>query len=119
MDQREWGRIGSPGTVRTTSFERQQDAQKAEQSIIKRRLSHGYTPGAHRASSVGIFLFASAMITRPPVSVRRAGGLRQGTMRYRRRYPLHVHPLHYCRNEENHFDHRRDRRGVSSWMIFA
>jgi predicted DNA-binding WGR domain protein len=40
---REWGRIGSPGTVRTTSFERQQDAQKAEQRIIKRRLSHGYT----------------------------------------------------------------------------
>jgi predicted DNA-binding WGR domain protein len=41
---------GIPGTVRTTSFERQQDAQKAEQSIIKRRLSHGYTPGAHRSS---------------------------------------------------------------------
>lgn len=40
---REWGRIGSPGTVRTTSFERREDAQQAEQHIIKRRLSHGYT----------------------------------------------------------------------------
>jgi predicted DNA-binding WGR domain protein len=39
---REWGRIGSPGTVRTTSYERQQDAQEAEQRIIRRRLSHGY-----------------------------------------------------------------------------
>ena len=40
---REWGRIGSPGTVRTTSYERQQEAQEAEQHIIKLRLSHGYT----------------------------------------------------------------------------
>jgi predicted DNA-binding WGR domain protein len=39
---REWGRIGSPGTVRTTSYERQQDAHEAEQRIIRRRLSHGY-----------------------------------------------------------------------------
>ena len=40
---REWGRIGSPGTVRTTSFEREQDAHKAEQQTIQRRLRHGYT----------------------------------------------------------------------------
>jgi predicted DNA-binding WGR domain protein len=40
---REWGRIGSPGTVRTTSFERQHDAQEVERRIIRRRLSRGYT----------------------------------------------------------------------------
>jgi predicted DNA-binding WGR domain protein len=40
---REWGRIGSPGTVRTTSFEREEDAQKAEQQTITRRLRRGYS----------------------------------------------------------------------------
>ena len=39
---REWGRIGSPGTVRMTSFERQADAEQAADHTIKRRLSHGY-----------------------------------------------------------------------------
>jgi predicted DNA-binding WGR domain protein len=39
---REWGRSGSPGTVRLTSFERFEDAQQAETRAIKRRLSHGY-----------------------------------------------------------------------------
>jgi len=40
---REWGRSGSPGTVCATSFECYDDARQAEQRIIKRRLSHGYT----------------------------------------------------------------------------
>jgi predicted DNA-binding WGR domain protein len=40
--QREWGRSGSPGTVRLTSFESYDQAEKAERQIIKRRLSHGY-----------------------------------------------------------------------------
>jgi predicted DNA-binding WGR domain protein len=40
---REWGRSGSPGTVRLTSFEQEQEARKAEQRSIKRRLAHGYT----------------------------------------------------------------------------
>jgi predicted DNA-binding WGR domain protein len=39
---REWGRIGSPGTVRRISFERQEDAELAEQRTIQRRLAHGY-----------------------------------------------------------------------------
>jgi predicted DNA-binding WGR domain protein len=43
---REWGRSGSPGTVRLTSFARYDDAEKAERQIIKRRLSHGYTDRA-------------------------------------------------------------------------
>ena len=43
---REWGRSGSPGTVRLTSFEQLDQAQKAEAHAIKRRLSHGYTERA-------------------------------------------------------------------------
>jgi predicted DNA-binding WGR domain protein len=40
---REWGRCGSPGTVRVTSYEQYADAEKAAHVIIKRRLQHGYT----------------------------------------------------------------------------
>jgi predicted DNA-binding WGR domain protein len=40
---REYGRIGSPGTVTTTSFAQQQEAEKAERRAIKRRLAHGYS----------------------------------------------------------------------------
>jgi predicted DNA-binding WGR domain protein len=40
--QREWGRSGSPGTVRVTSFPSYDDAEKAEQRIIKRRPCHSY-----------------------------------------------------------------------------
>lgn len=44
--QREWGRSGSPGTVRLTSFESFEAAERAAQQIIKRRLSHGYSERA-------------------------------------------------------------------------
>ena len=43
---REWGRLGSPGTVRATTFEQEQEAQQLEQRSIKRRLAHGYTERA-------------------------------------------------------------------------
>jgi predicted DNA-binding WGR domain protein len=39
---REWGRRGSPGTVRLNSYERRNEAETAERHIIKRRLAHGY-----------------------------------------------------------------------------
>jgi predicted DNA-binding WGR domain protein len=39
---REWGRTGSPGTVWCRSFVREQEAQKAVQRSIRRRLRHGY-----------------------------------------------------------------------------
>lgn len=39
---REWGRRGSPGTMRLSSYRRREEAQSAEQRIIKRRLQHGY-----------------------------------------------------------------------------
>jgi predicted DNA-binding WGR domain protein len=39
---REWGRRGSPGTLRLETSCRHEDAQIAEQRTIKRRLQHGY-----------------------------------------------------------------------------
>jgi predicted DNA-binding WGR domain protein len=39
---REWGRRGSPGTVRLTSYQRQHEAETAERHTIRRRLQHGY-----------------------------------------------------------------------------
>jgi predicted DNA-binding WGR domain protein len=39
---REWGRRGSPGTMRLSSYQRRNEAETAEQRTIKRRLQHGY-----------------------------------------------------------------------------
>jgi predicted DNA-binding WGR domain protein len=39
---REWGRRGSPGTLRLESYRRHEEAQSAEQRTIKRRLQRGY-----------------------------------------------------------------------------
>jgi predicted DNA-binding WGR domain protein len=39
---REWGRRGSPGTMRLDSYGRREEAQSAEQRTIKRRLHQGY-----------------------------------------------------------------------------
>jgi predicted DNA-binding WGR domain protein len=39
---REWGRSGSPGTVRLTSFACYDEAAEAEQRIIARRRRRGY-----------------------------------------------------------------------------
>jgi predicted DNA-binding WGR domain protein len=40
---REWGRRGSPGTLRLTSYARRDDAETAERQIVKRRLARGYS----------------------------------------------------------------------------
>jgi predicted DNA-binding WGR domain protein len=40
---REWGRRGSPSTLRLDSYQRREEAQSAEQRTIKRRLQRGYT----------------------------------------------------------------------------
>jgi len=40
---REWGRRGSAGTMRLSSYARRDDAQIAERGTIKRRLQRGYT----------------------------------------------------------------------------
>jgi predicted DNA-binding WGR domain protein len=41
---REWGRRGSPGIMRLSSYERRNEAETAEQRTIKRRLQHSYSP---------------------------------------------------------------------------
>jgi len=41
---REWGRIGSPGTVQARSFEREDEARRAERHGIRKRELHGYQP---------------------------------------------------------------------------
>ena len=40
---REWGRRGSPGTMRLHSYRRREEAHVDEQRTIKRRLLRGYT----------------------------------------------------------------------------
>jgi predicted DNA-binding WGR domain protein len=39
---REWGRRGSPGTVRLSSYRERDEAETAERRTIKRRLQRGY-----------------------------------------------------------------------------
>ena len=41
---REWGRLGAPGTMQTRSFEREDEAQRAEQAGIRKRQRRGYQP---------------------------------------------------------------------------
>lgn len=41
---REWGRIGSPGTVSSRTFELEDEARRAEHAGIRRRERHGYQP---------------------------------------------------------------------------
>jgi len=42
---REWGRRGSPGTMRLSSYSQRNEAEASEQRTIKRRLQHGYREG--------------------------------------------------------------------------
>jgi predicted DNA-binding WGR domain protein len=42
MVMREWGRRGSPGTVRLSRYAMRNEAETAEQRTIKRRLQRGY-----------------------------------------------------------------------------
>lgn len=46
---REWGRRGSPGTVRLSSYQRRNDAETAEQRTIKRRLRRDYIQPSGRS----------------------------------------------------------------------
>ena len=39
---REWGRRGSPGTMRLHSYQRREEAHADERRTIKRRLQRGY-----------------------------------------------------------------------------
>jgi predicted DNA-binding WGR domain protein len=46
---REWGRRGSPGTVRLSSYAMRNEAETAEQRTIKRRLRRGYIQPSGRS----------------------------------------------------------------------
>ena len=50
---REWGRRGSPGTVRLSSYERRNEAETAERRNIKRRLQRGYRAVELTADNLG------------------------------------------------------------------
>lgn len=41
---REWGRIGSPGTVQARSFDSEAEARRVERQGIRKRERHGYQP---------------------------------------------------------------------------
>jgi predicted DNA-binding WGR domain protein len=43
---REWGRIGSPGTVRVESFASEAQARDEEQRTVRLRIRHGYKAAA-------------------------------------------------------------------------
>jgi predicted DNA-binding WGR domain protein len=43
---REWGRIGSPGTVRLESYESEAQARAEEQRTVRLRVRHGYKVAA-------------------------------------------------------------------------
>lgn len=50
---REWGRRGSPGTVRLSSYQHRNEAETAEQRTVKRRLQHGYRDAVGRGAVPG------------------------------------------------------------------
>jgi predicted DNA-binding WGR domain protein len=43
---REWGRIGSPGTLHSRSFPHEQEARRSERRSVRRRIRNGYTERA-------------------------------------------------------------------------
>jgi predicted DNA-binding WGR domain protein len=45
---REWGRRGSPGTLRYEIYEQEEAAASAVRRIVRRRLQHGYEERGHR-----------------------------------------------------------------------
>ena len=60
----EWGRRGSPGTVRLSHYRRRDEAQIAEACTIKRRLQRGYAEyqKAKREQAKGASRLASALL---------------------------------------------------------
>ena len=39
---REWGRIGSPGTLRTDWFESEEEAERARARLVRKKIRRGY-----------------------------------------------------------------------------
>jgi len=53
---REWGRRGSSGTVRLSSYQWREEAQIPERRTIERRLAHGYSAEVIRSCRSAAFL---------------------------------------------------------------
>jgi predicted DNA-binding WGR domain protein len=63
---REWGRIGFPGTAKSNTFEREDEARRAEQRGIRRRQLHGYQPTQDVVARWQQMMAAGGSIHAPP-----------------------------------------------------
>jgi predicted DNA-binding WGR domain protein len=62
---REWGRSGLPGTVRSQTFEREEEARRAERAGIRRRERQGYQPAQDVAARWAELMAAGGSIQAP------------------------------------------------------
>src|SRR5690348_13210085 len=75
---REWGRIGSPGTVSSRSFELEEEARRAERAGIRRRERHGYEPTQDVVARWSEVMAAGGSIHAPPPRVKSKSKTRKG-----------------------------------------
>jgi predicted DNA-binding WGR domain protein len=75
---REWGRIGSPGTVQARTFEREDEARRAEQRGIRRRELHGYQPTSDVAARWAEVMATGGSIYAPPQRAKTKSKTRHG-----------------------------------------
>jgi predicted DNA-binding WGR domain protein len=62
---REWGRIGSPGTVQARSFDSEGEARRVERQGIRKRERHGYQPAPDVVSRWSAIMAAGRSIRAP------------------------------------------------------
>ena len=62
---REWGRIGSPGTVQARSFDSEAEARRVERQGIRKRERHGYQPAPDVVSRWSAMVAAGGSIHAP------------------------------------------------------
>ncbi|MBV8844140.1 MAG: WGR domain-containing protein [Bryobacterales bacterium] len=76
---REWGRIGSPGTVQARTFEREDEARRTERQGIRKRERHGYRPTPDLTARWPEFMAGGSIQASPkPKSRRRRGAENSG-----------------------------------------
>ena len=77
---REWGRIGSPGTVQARTFEREDEARRAERHGIRKRERHGCQPTPDLTARWSELMAAGRSIqaSPKPKSRRRRGAKNSG-----------------------------------------
>lgn len=88
---REWGRIGSPGTVQARTFELEDEARRAERHGIRKRELHGYRPTPDLKARWPEFMAAGGSVQAMPKPKSRAGRkvelFGQGTFDFKNRAP--------------------------------